>query len=378
MIFSDILAEYGATVFFYFAIMCVSSLLAKASYQYTNSGVKTRFFLFACSFLVLVCFLGFANNGTDYNEYSLIFSRSLDATYWRSTRIEKGFLLFNAIIRFFTPNFAVFHFVWAVCILLLIYSTIWKNRDIINPGWAILAYTTTYMLQGLDLMRMYLAIAIIFWGFRYIVNQKYLSSFITNLVAFSVHKSAICIMLPFLIWVLSKKKGHYFIKSLVIASFFYAIYYMRGYLFAGDFLGYAYTSNQTGSIGIIWIVYHLPVFVLFLYYIKRKTSQDEIVNSLFIFLCVSAGMWVLSYFVQAMGRATFYFTYPFVILPQYVLLSDKRRNYINGITSNRPWYVISYMDLVGLGMILYYFFRAYMYLGYFVTDGVQIYTTIFS
>ena len=153
---------------------------------------------------------------------------------------------------------------------------------------------------------------------------------------------------------------------------------MRAYLFAGDFLGYAYSSNQTGSLGTIWIVYNAPIFAVLLLGMGRKEKRDDFIGALFIFLCVSTGMWGLSYFVDALGRTTFYFSYPFIVIPQYVIMSNKRKNIALGVGNYKPWYWVSVKDLIGIGFVIYYFFRAYMMLGYLVADGIQVYTTIWG
>lgn len=379
LVYSDIFIKYSDTIFFYFIIICTASISATLSYRYKNGKYYYNKLWLIISFGILLCFLGFASVGTDYFQYSNIFDKSLQVSYWKTTRIEKGFLLFNSIIRIFTSNFEVFHFLWALVILLLIYSTIIKFRRIISPGWAILAYSSVFMFQSLDLMRMYLAIAIAFWGVRYIINKKYYAYAVVIVVASLIHKTALCLIIPFVIWRMFSKNEYYLSKTIVSFGVFIVVYFIRGFLFDGTFLGYSYKSHDSGEIGVIWIAYHLPILAIFIYYrfIKKKYINDDFVSIMFIFLCSSAVMWCLSYFIEGIGRATFYFTYPFIILPQYLINQHSRQITLGSKMVKHKNKRLG-TKFISIAFIIYYIFRAYMMIGYLESDGLQIYRSIFN
>lgn len=371
-----LISKYYNTIILYFGVIVLSTLLAKLSYIKKNGKYIFNRYLFWASFLILLIFLGFSKIGTDYDSYNYIFEKSITTSYWKRTRIEKGYLLFNAIIRFFTNNFYVFHFIWAFCMLYLIYSTIYKYKEYINPCWAILAYTTIFMFQSMNLIRMYLAIAIIFWGIRFIINNKPFKYFLVILMAFLIHRSAIIMTIPFVFWICFKNKGKYFFKAILIFLVFFGIIIFRKYIFNGNFLKYEYTYREEASIGSIWIIYYFPIYYLFMIYKKKHlASQDLFLNILFLFLCSATCLWILSYFVDAIGRANYYFTYVFMVMPSYILdkieISSQKKN----INSNG---YIKKFNLMKFLMIIYFLFRAYMSIGYIETDGLQLYYTIFK
>lgn len=376
---NELFDKYYDSIMLYLVIICMASLTAKLSYKRKNGAIRYSRFWLIISFVILVCFLGFARVGTDYEQYRYIFINSTNMVYWQSTRIEKGYLLFNSLIRLFTSNFEVFHFLWAFVMLWLIYSTVAKYKEIFNPGWSILAYTTIFMLQSLDLMRMYFAIAIIFWGVRYIINKNFYAYLLVIVVASLFHKSSLCILIPYAIWFVMRKEGKYWLKSMCIFVMFMTIYVLRESIFDGTFLGYGYAARTTGTLGFGWIIYHLPIIFLIVYYlVKYKRKSDDFLNVMFIFLAVSSGMWMLSYFVDAFGRITFYFTYPFVIIPSY--LFNKMEDIIKNSQVekvNKSSLAILRFSILKFIFIIYYFFRWYMLLEYLETDNIGNYITIF-
>lgn len=375
--------EYASTIFLYIGIICVSSLFAKRAYRFDGKGFVENRAFFIISLGILLLFLGFADVGTDYENYRIIFLKSTDISYWASTRIEKGYLFFNLIVRIFTSDFRVFHFVWAFVMLGLVFSTIWKYRFLINPGWAVLSYTTIFMFQSLDLMRMYLAIAVAFWGVRFYIEKKYYWYIGVIFAAFLIHKSALCLIVPYVIWMFTRNKGRYFLKIAITSMLLVGLYFMRSYIFDGNFLGYGYLARATGTLGMIWVIYHMPIAILLVpQLIKRE--KDDLLEMLFVYFCISIIFWILSYFVDAIGRATYYFTYPFIILPQYLMLKSERNIALKEqdafcvrkkwtLTVNR---VITRKTFWKLLFIIYYFFRAYMMLGYLVADGIESYSNI--
>lgn len=369
----ELINQYSATIFVYFVVICSASIFAALSYRKNNTGNYVwRRIWFILSFITLLLFLGLANCGEDYYSYNRIFDNCFDWGNPHTLRIERGYLLFNMAVKCISSSFKFFHFIWAFVILVLIYSTIAKYKDVIRPGWTILGYTSIFMIQGLDLMRMYFAIAIIFWGIRFVIQDKKIKYLLVVIAAFFVHRSALCVLVPYAMWVMFSRKEKYTLKIILTAMMYGVIYALRNVLFSEMLFGYQYGGSTSGQIGSAQIVYAFPIMLVFLYYriYKKEYIKDPIVSNLMIFYLSSIVFALMSYSITTMGRVLFYFTYPYMVLPGYLMSNW------SGSNRYRPWHKVSMHEIIGFCFILYYFFRAYMMIAYIETDGLQVYSNI--
>ena len=372
---NELIISYKSTILLYFLVIVIASCFAALSYYKGSDGYyKWKWYWLFLSFLVLLFFLGFADCGADYYSYKRIFDHSFDWHYQHTDRIERGYLLINAIVKSVVDNYKVFHFIWALIMLTLVYSTIAKYRDIVKPGWSVLAYSSIFMIQSLDLMRMYLAVAIIFWGIRFFLQNKRIHYLIVILIAFFIHRSAICMLVPYVMWIMFSKGEKYFLKSVVTLIMYLAFYFSKDYLFQDAVLGYQYSGSTDGALGITQILYALPIFALILFfrYYKNDFENDNIVGGLSIFYFSSLIFSMMSYSITPMGRVLFYFTYPYILLPGYFLTNHRYAG------ANVPINILNIYKLIGFLLILYYLFRAYMMISYIELDGLEIYTNVFG
>lgn len=368
----EIIATYKNTVMFYAMMIAIISSTAFLSYRRDRLGRYVwRKHWFRISFVIAVLFLGLASCGADYTSYERIFNSSIDPSYWSETRMEIGFLVFNIICKLIFQEYWIYHIIWAIVMLSLIYSTISKYRRIINPGFSILAYSCIFMIQSLDLMRINLAIAIVFFGIRYLIEKKYLKYIVTIFVAFLFHKSALCMYIPLFVILLFKNRTRYITKSIVLIGGSLIIIAIRDFLFNGKFLGYQYLSVD-GSIGLAAFVYPAPIILtlLFVRNRNRKLLYDGFANSLITIFISSIAIHFISYFVNVFGRLMFYFTYQYMVLPYY-LVSE---TFENGTIGTKKYNL--YRKLWMVMFVFYFIFRAIMMCEFLETDGLEHYTNI--
>ena len=375
----QIIETYKNTIIFYELVICLASLLACTLKPFPIQIEKKRAFLitvrpgwvgFFLSFALLWFVLAFASCGADYWAYTNCFSNSLNPSYWGSKRIESGYVLFNAVIRVFTNNFEVYHAVWAFVVLLLIYSTIFRYREYIHPGLAVFGYANLFYIQSMDLMRISLAAALMFWGYRFIEKNSYWKYGIVILLAMTIHTSAIISFLPLMIVVFIRQRGYLFLKSLVLGLFLVVVYVLRNSIF-GSLFGYQYLANNQVRFGSAAFVYYVPLILLLIYiYRKKLFFSDEDVsrgNLLFIFTMSGFVINLMSYIVTAAGRLSCYFMIPYMILPSYFLylLKQKHSKYLHKII-----FVVCIIAFIA--------FRGYMLFEYLQTDATAPYTNIFG
>lgn len=375
--------EYSTTVIFYLIVATVSTIFAFLSNgkiqsnktQLGNTRYSRRKIYTIMSFSCLWFVLAFSTCGADYTSYEQIFLNSNSIEYLKTTRIEIGYLLFNGVIRLFTDNFLVFKIAWSFTFLILFYTTVVRYKEYINPGMAVLSLTSMFFYQSMNLMRLYLASMVLFWGYRYIEKNKYIRYGVVVLVAFSIHKSAILMLAPLMFIAFTRKKGHFIIKTLAVLAFVVFVYFEREFLFNTLIRYEHYTAKSTVSFGWAIVVYHVPLLFLFNFIQKKKLATnvyDRItLNTLFVFTISSFAIGVFAYFVEMLGRAFCYFTYPFIILPAFTVYLIRKSNLSS---KNKK----TYQRILSTAVLFYYIFRAFMMLEYLETDAIAPYTNVFG
>lgn len=367
-----LISTYKETVLFYAIMIALITYSAFMSYRRDKLGrFVWRKKWFRLSFIIAVLFLGLATCGEDYASYERIFNSSIEPAYWSETRMEIGFLIFNIVCKLLFRKFWIYHIVWAIVMLSLIYSTIEKYRSIIHPGFAILAYSSIFMIQSLDLMRINIAIAIVFFAIRYLIEKKYIKYAFVIFVAFLFHKSALCMYIPLFIIVLFRFKAHYIMKSFVLIGGALVIIALRKYIFNGDFLGFQYLSVD-GRLGLAVFIYPMPIILSLLWarINNRKLLNDRFVICLITIFVSSIAIHFISYYVNVFGRLMFYFTYQYMVLPYYLM----NKTYGDGSVELKKYSLDRKLWM--FMYVLYFIFRAIMMCEFLETDGLEHYTNI--
>lgn len=376
---NEIIETYKNTIIFYEVIIASSALFACTLKWFPVKRERNKWYLltvrpgvlgFLISFAILWFVLAFANCGTDYAAYKNCFVNSLNPSYWANKRIESGYVVFNAIIRFFTADFEIYHAIWAFVLLYLVYSTIFRYREYVHPGLAVFAYANIFYIQSLNLMRIYLAAALIFWGYRFLEEKKYLKYGVIIVIAMTIHTSAIICFLPLMLLIFIRHSGHLFLKIASMVVFLVAVYVLRNSIF-GNLLGYGYLANNTVSFGAAAFVYYVPLILMFALIFRKKWALDvedaELTNTFFIMTISGFAIYLMSYIVTFAGRLSCYFMLPFVFFPSY---------FINHLKQYKKSYLFRVMCIVFI--LVFMAFRGYMLFEYLQTDSTAPYTNIFG
>ena len=369
------ISQYYRVIIFYCLVFFCTSVTAACSYRKTGKDTyKWQWEWLFISFVITLLFLGLSKSGTDYSSYARLYEHCFDWNYEHTRRIERGFLLFNILIRSFGDGFETFRFIWAFTVLALIYGTIAEYKEILKPGWCILGFDVLFILQSMNLMRMYLAVAIVFWGIRFLIgNARWKYYFLTLLCAFFIHRSSICMILPLIIWkCLGNPKSIYLKTICTLAGFGFFLFIVR-FLSGQTVLGYTLILSNEIRIGLLQILNLAPIFIIAFYFRKGRMLyvDDKQFYMMYSFFLALVLISFISYIIPAAGRMTSYFVIPTIVLPQYVLTNS------NLISYNMRLYINRYKTIRFL-LIAYYCFRFFMSLQYLSLDGVEVYMNIFG
>ena len=209
------------------------------------------------------------------------------------------------------PNFVVL--IIALITNILIIKTLWQYKDKISFSISIFCYITMYYFQTYNIMRQWLAIAIIFFAFRYLIKEKYGWFSFWIIIATSIHLSAIICFsfIPIYIFVVKKTSLKYKVITSALTFIFLVFLY-----YAASALGliynienkYQYYINgadfQNLNFGFYFILrIFVIVLALFLLYKNDYRSKDNIfVKIVIIFSFLGTLLTMLSYVYPYVGR----------------------------------------------------------------------------
>lgn len=323
------------------------------------------------TFLILWSLLALANCGTDTGAYNDLFLNAFDWDYCTSYhQMEVGFATLNALIRIFTTKTEVYNAVLAFLFLLFTFVALWKLKNDVHFGWAILAFATTFYLQYINLKRIYLASAIILYALTFLIRKQNLKYAIWVVVATLIHTSAVMMFAPLIIQGFFTKKyklWHIVAMSTLLICF---IYVFRNQIFSIVISErYANYGVVEGTFGMMQLIYHVPFFWVIARYGNWKNKDFH--KICLILVCMSFILSTMGYFVLLIGRTFVFFELAFM---GGVSIPNIQRN-----RERKDFTVIRSRDLVNVAFVAYFGFRLYMYFsGYLFSDGLMPYISIFS
>ncbi len=104
--------------------------------------------------------------------------------------LELGYKLLVRICLFFSKDYAIIFVVTSAIIIGLTFYTIYKESH--YPAISVAIYFLTgFFFHSLNLMREYIAISIVLFSYRYLVDKKYICYAILTIIAFLFHSSSI-------------------------------------------------------------------------------------------------------------------------------------------------------------------------------------------
>ena len=370
-----------ATIVLYVVTILAGTITAFFSYKprypqisedgtYQNAKIDKTWMM--VSFVILWQLLAFSTCGKDTPSYNSIFEASYHLrSALQNSSVEPLFYIFSFLIRIITDNPSVYNAVLALVFLSLIYRTLYKLKNRLHFGWAILAFSTIFYLQYLNLKRIYIASAICFFGIPYLLDGKKFKYAVCVCVAFFVHRTSIIMLFPLVVDFFRTRKLTRFQIVLLALALFSAAVALRNQIFSLFAVGrYGHYTLYEGGFGMAQIIFHVPVLWLIS---KRKNKKDKILDWAFIFCIVSFCVCSLGYIIVVLGRLFVYFIFPFVA----VAAAPAEYNYHISFRFGKKR--ISTNKLLQVCIFMYFGFRLYMYLLQFpFVDGIMPYTNIFG
>ncbi len=289
-----------------------------------------------------------ATMATSFSEYSL------------SVQSEFLYTLLNYCVAFVTNNLHIFMFIVEAIIVTLVYMTIYYYRKKIPMWVGLLVFLTLYYNRTFNLIRQSLALAITFFAFRYIDQDKKLKYIITIIIATLFHSTAFVAGLIYVVKrILGKEYKHkvrvYFIIILVCIAIANYGTILSALIYDYGILPVKYAIHiPTGEISIpisetiLKIMLLLPIVIY-----SKKLNEYNSTNRFLLFIIIldfillQTGM--LASYVQ---RISFYFGFYYILLLPQIFKVTKNNKYGNIV------------KLYIVGVLLFYWYYMFIRLNY--------------
>lgn len=204
----------------YLPMIAASLLFAAMALYGRPQKVRRLFWILAAIIPILVATFRY-DNGADYLMYDRMYNSILaTGDFFGIKTIEVGFKWLIKICGFFSSNSLILFFVCAVLIIAFYYKGIVNlvdtKHDVILG--ILLFYVTGTYFDSFNGLRQYIAAAIVFWGFTFVVEGKAKKWIITVCIAALFHQTALIMIPLYLI-----RKLNFSIKRLliiIVASWF--------------------------------------------------------------------------------------------------------------------------------------------------------------
>jgi hypothetical protein len=262
--------------------------------------------------LVMSMFVGFRSEdiGADTPMYYQLFENMMNKNVY-SPNVERTFLLISHFfLRFLSIEWLLFLF--SLVTNSLIIFRLWSLRDKGSFAIMVTVYSIIYYPQTANIIRQCMAVALVFYGTKYLEQGKNLKYLIFVVLAFCFHRTALLGIAYYpLYYLISNRKLEKKRKALLISLILLPIgttFYLTR--ISGTYTKYFLVSNN--SFGFLYVG-ELCVVILFLFLgfrsIKVRENKETVIWCKRAIVSYVVGMLLSSagYFQTSLYRMGLYF-----------------------------------------------------------------------
>lgn len=310
----------------YIFMLVISLLFIYLSEKTNNKVLKTILCILSAVPFILISVLRY-DVGTDY-MYRYVPNYNQMAEGKIVPNLEIGFKLLIQFCLLFTKDYQILFVITSIITISLFMFTIHKYSKNKLLSVAIF-FLGGFFFQSLNILRQYMAIGIIFFTYRYLLEKKYWVFFLGILLALLIHNTSIIC----LIFLLLKDKEIFGIKNMIIFSLIILVFgtplvnifrYIISNTRFGVYLGSLYDRGEVKILSLLLnIILYLYIYLLYL--IKKKNNK---VTKEDIFYLNVEGITLIFVILSSKFYLFFriaYFTMIYLImsLPYFIITTDK-------------------------------------------------------
>lgn len=307
-----------------------------------------NYFWYLHLFVVLFIFLALRDVGTDLPVYKEIFQYS-NTDYAESYGIEPGFLFLNRMIRFCTSNENVAILLFSFLSIYFVYKIIEYYADEIDLSLALFGFVTMFYFQSFSLLRIYLVTYFLCYTFKFMMNGDVKRYILCIFLSVFFHYSALLMLLPVLFYIIYRRSRKLFLLGIIflLVGFSVSLQYLSLLNVFERYATYTVGEVESSGTGFGQVLYHLPLFLLYIY-LRTKRYKSFALDLFLIYTLFSFFYGMMGYKILVIGRLSIYFMVIYVILIPYLMSLLKKNR-------DKMYYAIKIL------YIIYISFRCYMY-----------------
>ncbi|WP_394747993.1 EpsG family protein [Spongiimicrobium salis] len=305
-------------IIYIFFFLVVFALLR---FQQIQKVRGLNFYALAYSLIFLFCALRF-DVGFDYAYYFELLTKQADFYEDKFARIEYiNQLLIGISQKIGLPQF--YFILTSFIIVICTYKTLKRDsKDFVISSLVFLSFPI-FFLNSLSIIRQYVAVCIVFYGFKFIKKRKLVPYLAIIGVAFLFHRSAVIAVV--LYWLYHRKIENIYYVIIYFAGLFSSklAYLVVAYIFP-QYLQYLDRRIGTGGDKVL-LFFQLIGLVLLLLVNRKKTAYENYnfyMTSFFVGLFIWSS---LSPYGHAGFRGALYFMVFFMLLLPEILDLIKER-----------------------------------------------------
>ncbi|MDT2827203.1 EpsG family protein [Enterococcus viikkiensis] len=318
-----------------------------------------RNFFIIIGLLLPVLLSTFRTVGTDYGTYLSIFNHSSDLDLLTMLTVELGYKeIGNTVIIWIASilgSFRWYLFIYSSATIVLTYNAL-KKLSPENITISYFVYLTMYFTQSMNIIRQSLAVAIIFYGYYYLIQRDLKKYLVICIIATSFHMSA---LIAFPLFFFLDENNNIRKKLFIVFSFFLifaVLNYEKFFLFIGGinsfgFDRYTEYASYSGSIDTNNKIFFMNLFIFLIVFIfRKKMFKNDKLYFFYYLMIVGLIFGISGFFSPYLKRLSLYSEIVYiVVLP---MLTDM----FEGVNEK---ILLKYLLFISCVM---YFFIAYTWL----------------
>ena len=293
-------------------------------------GVKRRKAIYLClvyGFLILM--VGFRHHtmGVDLAGYLKSYERLHGMSFWEVLSLksylnyEKGYIIFNKIIAFF--SFGSKQFFLLICSFLSLFpiaKTIYEKSEDALLSTVIYLGLPVFLLQY-SALRQGIALAICFWAMRFVEDKKFWRFLLFVVIASFFHYTAVVFLAVYFFYHLQIPGK----IRVIFLALFPIVFVVRKQLFTLFSLLFKKNAilTSTGAYTLMIIFIMIYIFLLIFFYGDKDPKVNGYMN-VFFMACLSQ---IFSTVYDTAIRVGYYFMFSLVLLLPMALTRLKDRRY---------------------------------------------------
>lgn len=325
--------EYPKSALLYLIVVTLNIIFSKCAEKNQKKNLSTILIVLVIILFSMVSGFRAYNIGTDTPNYvTHIMNYQMNSNYVRYAT-EPGLRILSILSGYLYkgPTFVLVTVSFLINTLIVI--RLWSFKSKLSFSYAIFIYSLLYYFLTYSGIRQMLAVSIVFWASKYMIEKRYVKYVLYVVVASLFHNSAVIALgIPLLDAILSKKtyrkdKLLIFVILIPLMIIFSLVFIESQFGLFSRYIGY--TTNlqfQSGTGITLWIrlLIGLGIFVMVKQGSFKNMDEYEFFQRNYRIYFVGLILIIPGYYIANINRIAFYFSIYEVIVFSILTANNRK------------------------------------------------------